>query len=358
MAFDSSGRGAGRWVSYPWSYHPMKTRPLSSLLFCLPFLIATALVSPRVAADEQKLISEIRTGIAHSAYFGLSIEGDKGLAVGLAGSILESNDGGVTWSAVEETNVEPSLALLAVDLGGDHAIAVGQMGIVVIESEPAKWTRVDAGFEGRMLTVSVNKAGLAVIGGEFGEVLKSEDGGKTWASNQPDWLSLSDPDTFGTAEPHVYAVHVAENGDVTLAGEFGVILRQAAGSDEWAVIKELEPRAPTLFALHINEAEGGYSFAVGQTGEILRSSDGGASWQSLAIAESDANFLGVTTARNGRVVITGMRVMLVSDNNGDSWTAVEEGDTTTDWYQAIRVHEQTGRVIAVGHTGRIIQIGS
>jgi hypothetical protein len=71
-----------------------------------------------------------------------------------------------------------------------------------------------------------------------------------------------------------------------------------------------------------------------------------------------SNFLGVAASPDGHVVVTGMRVMMRSENAGMSWEAVEEGDTTTDWYQAVRTESSSGHIIAVGHSGRIIQIGS
>lgn len=337
----------------------MKTRPLNSLFFCLPLIFSVAAFAPHAAAEEKEtnLVNDIITGIPHSAYFSLSIEDDRAVAVGVAGTIMQSEDGGQNWAPAEDSGVGFDVALLDADLGGEHAIAVGQIGAVVIEDEPGKWRKVDPGFEGRMLSVSVNRSGLAVIGGEFGTVLKSTDGGETWTSNQPDWEPLSDATTFGTAEPHVYAVHAAENGDVTIAGEFGLMLRQPAGTDEWVVLRGIEAKAPTLFAMHIDESGSGESYAVGLSGEILRSTDAGKEWTRVESSDTDANFLGVTALPNGRVVITGMRVMLVSTDYGRNWLSVNEGDVQVEWYQGVDAHRESGRIYAVGHAGKIIQIG-
>ncbi len=51
-----------------------------------------------------------------------------------------------------------------------------------------------------------------------------------------------------------------------------------------------------------------------------------------------------------------MRVMATSKDGGITWTQVVEGDVTTDWYQAVRTEKNSGKVMAVGHSGRIIQI--
>ena len=49
------------------------------------------------AANQVKIIG---TGTPHDAFFGLSFEGQKGLAVGAGGVIAETTDGGATWKRV------------------------------------------------------------------------------------------------------------------------------------------------------------------------------------------------------------------------------------------------------------------
>ncbi|WP_420467748.1 YCF48-related protein [Panacagrimonas sp.] len=324
-------------------------------LFALGLSSAVATTGQTNAQGEGGLIKVVESGIAHSAFFGLSMDATRSVAVGIGGAIYQSEDGGQTWEAVAHEATE--LALLAVDRGGDHTIAVGQMGLVMYEESPGKWAKADAGFDGRILSVSVNAAGLAFAGGEFGTVLKSEDGGRSWTPSAPPWTDFEDKETFGTAEPHVYAVHVAENGEVTLAGEYGVILRSADRGQTWKVLKELKARTPTISALHIAEPGTGNSYAVGQEGEILTSSDGGTTWLRCS-TNTTANFLGVASKPNGEVVATGFRIMMRSTNGGITWYPVEEADILTDWYQTAKTDPTSGRIIAVGHSGRIIQIGS
>jgi len=304
-------------------------------------------------AENGAIIQVITSGIPHSALFGISFDAGTGIAVGIGGSILSSTDGGKTWAAVPQK--ETDLALLAVERRGSHTIAVGQMGVALVEESPGQWKKVDSGVTGRLLSVSVNTSGVAVAGGEFGTLIKSTDGGQTWAENKPDWAAYADANSFGTGEPQVYSVHVSESGDVTVAGEFGMILRQDKGSDKWRVIRPITAGKPTIFAMSLSDSPIGNSYAVGQSGEVLISTDGGNTWFSNSV-KTNANFLGVAQAPGGRVVITGMRVMVRSGNGGINWTPVEEGDTTTEWYQAVRFERQSGRIMAVGHAGRIIQI--
>jgi photosystem II stability/assembly factor-like uncharacterized protein len=194
-------------------------------------------------------------------------------------------------------------------------------------------------------------------GGQFGTLLKSTDGGNSWASTAPDWASMASEDHFGTDEPNIYSVVVDDSGQITIAGEFGLIMRSADGGATWRVLRPIDPNASTLNALYLAPRDQGNSYAVGQEGELLTSTDGGESWARCDTG-TKLNFLGVTASPTGQVVVTGMRVMYRSENSGMTWKQVEEGDTITEWYQAVRTVPTTGKIMAVGHSGKIIQIGS
>lgn len=305
------------------------------------------------ASANKTLLTTLISGIPHSAFFGIDLENGEGVAVGAGGAIAESKDGGKTWKAVPQSPT--NLALLSVAKRGPHSIAVGQSGVVAIVQD-GKWQTVDAGTKARLLSVDVNSSGLAIIGGQFGNVLKSTDGGKTWAPSAPDWSLLALAEHFGTGEPTIYAANVTESGQITIAGEFGVMMRSDDGGVTWRVVRGIDPNAPTIHAFHLVDAGKGNSYAVGQSGELLISADGGETWSKCDIA-TKLNFLGVAASSTGQVVVTGMRVMYRSENNGMSWVRVDEGDTNTDWYQAARTDEASGRILAVGHSGKIIQIG-
>lgn len=319
------------------------------------FGIAAVLVSHAASVSAQtQLLKTLTSGIAHSALFGLSFDGDKGVAVGIAGEILTSADAGATWKRLDKAPTDR--ALLSVSKRGPHTVAVGQSGAVVYE-DGGEWKKADSGVPARLLSVDVNSSGLAFAGGQFGTLIKSTDGGRTWEASRPDWSQMEDPETFGTGEPTVYAVTVDESGQVTIAGEYGLILRSPDGGATWKVLRPVAAKAATLHALHIAPAGQGNSYAVGQVGTLLISSDGGETWMQCDTG-TKLNFLGVAAAPSGQVVVTGMRVMYRSENHGMTWSEVDEGDTTTDWYQVARTVPSSGRILAVGHSGRIIQVGS
>lgn len=328
---------------------------MKSILVATFAVVAATGAAVSAAPQSGGLIKTLAQGIPHSAFFGITFDGSNGVAVGLGGSIVSSTDGGATWTPVKQT--VSANALLAVDRRGSHTVAVGQKGLVMIEESPGNWVKGDAGTEGRLLSVSVNSSGVAVAGGQFATLIRSTDGGKTWAPFGPDWNQYADETAPGTNEPTIYSVHVSEGGTVTIAGEFGLIFRLDAGSEQWRVLNPLKAGTPVIFATHISDSAQRNSYAVGQSGQVLISTDNGESWFANPV-KTESNFLGVTSAPGGKVVVTGMRVMVTSSDGGITWSPVTEGDVTTDWYQAVRTVPETGKVIAVGHSGRIIQIGS
>lgn len=316
---------------------------------------AATIAGPTQAAPESgPLIKTLAQGIPHSAFFGLSFEGNKGVAVGAGGAIFESSDSGQSWKPVQHGLTE--LALLAVDRRAGRTVAVGQFGLVMVEDGQGKWSKIDTDSKSRMYSVGLSPSGMAVAVGEFGTVRKSADGGRTWTSIAPDWSAFADPESPGTGEPSLFSVQVSDTDQITIAGEFGVMLRSTDAGASWQVLRPVRPKAATIFAMHLVAQGQGSSFAVGQTGELLVSSDGGSSWAACT-PQTAMNFLGVAAAPGGQVVITGMRVMMRSLNGGMTWEPVVEGDTTTDWYQAVRTVPDSGQIMAVGHAGRIIRIG-
>ena len=300
-------------------------------------------------------ITLLAHSITHSALFGLSFEGSKGVAVGEYGLIVETDDGGQHWKTVPQA--ETDLAMLSVSRRGTHTVAVGQSGLVMVEESPGQWKKYSAGPDARLLGVSVNSSGVAIAVGQFGTVLKSADGGHTWSDAKPDWNAMASADTFGTGEPTMYAVNVDDNNVVTIAGEYGVIMRSNDGGTTWSPIRKTDPNAATIFAMSIAKAGEGRSFAVGQAGEVLTSDDGGATWERHP-ANTQQNFLGVASTKDGNVVVTGMHTMARSTDNGATWTFSTDSDTTTEWYQAVRAEDASGPIFAVGHAARIIRVGS
>ena len=119
----------------------------------------------------------------------------------------------------------------------------------------------------------------------------------------------------------------------------------------------------SLFAMHLSG--NGAGFAVGQEGTVLRTLDGGRSWQP-AETNSTANLLDVWQSDQGEAVAIGIRALLRSSDAGTTWVAVHDTAIDRAWYAALSPGILTNSidngtlsaqlVYAVGQQGNIIII--
>jgi photosystem II stability/assembly factor-like uncharacterized protein len=304
-------------------------------------LLATV-ASPLQAAAMH--LQRVQIGTAHRALFDVAFAGGEGYAVGAEGRVMRSADGGATWAA-EPTDTR--LTLLAVALNGSHRIAVGQMGVAAVRSAAGQWSTVSTGTEERLMGVDVDAAGHAVAVGSFGAVLRSEDGGQQWTPVAVDWATLIE----GGLEPHLYAVQALGDDRFVAVGESGLILQSIDGGQTW--IRRNQSDA-SLFAIHVRAD--GVGYAVGQTGTLLKTVDGGEQWTRVEVP-ANANLLGVHATDDGRVVVPGMREMLVSEDDGASWQQLRDGDVARVWYVGAASAADSRDVIVVGQTERIARVG-
>lgn len=291
--------------------------------------------------------TELFQGTGHDALYGLCLKDGKGIAVGSLGLVVESDDNGSTWNVgVPFTTA----ALLDVSCGDERArLIVGQEGLIY-RWDGSSYQQVESGTDARLLGVAANSSGLAFAVGGFGVVLRSMDGGESWATLSFDWEGILND----FIEPHLYAVHVSDAGIITVVGEFELVLRSTDGGDTWATVHKGEA---SLFGIDLRDNGGG--FAVGQDGTVLQTPDGGLSWNELA-TPSSAILLDVWSSEQGDVLVSGIRVMLRSVDGGQNWVLVEDGDLKVGWYQSLAVPGNvtsiTKEVLLAGHTGRIIKL--
>lgn len=306
-------------------------------------LLLLALAAPVVHAAGPQML---RTGIAHDALHDVCFDAAGGVAVGVAGLLLESDAAGSAWTVRAGAPLTP-LSLLGVACAARRRIAVGQLGTVLLD-DGGGWRVVDSGSEQRLLAVAVNDAGLAIAVGGFGSVLRSQDGGENWEPLAFDWPAIVED----FAEPHLYDVALTEDGTVTIVGEFELVLRSTSRGDTWQRVHKGDA---SLFGLHLDAATG-RGYAVGQQGRVLRTADGGLSWDVLAAPE-DAQLLGVWSAADGTVLASGLRTLLGSSDGGASWQPVTGADISTGWYAALAAPAgQTAQLVSVGNVGRVLAV--
>ena len=131
------------------------------------------------------------------------------IAVGNAGTIVRSTDGGATWGVVGSGVTASDLNDVAVD--ATRVLAVGDAGAIVRSVDSgATWAVVGAAVTANDLNDVVFNSitGLAV--GSFGTIVRSTDGGATWATETSSTANDLNDVIFNTGA----AIAVGNNGTI------------------------------------------------------------------------------------------------------------------------------------------------
>jgi photosystem II stability/assembly factor-like uncharacterized protein len=295
----------------------------SALFSGIAIFVCLVSSAAAIAQEADQAVEILRMGIPHDSLYALEMSGSKGLAVGHFGLMLETTDGGSTWTEVPPLT---SLALLGATRAGGHQLVVGQQGLALTRDGDGDWKTVDTGFTQRLLNVAMNASGLAVTVGEFGFIGRSRDFGATWEAVPIDWNDFNDEGY----EPHMYGVIVKADGTVLVGGEFGLIMRSTDGGDTFETVASGEQ---SVFDIALAADGSNTGYAVGQEGLVLKTTDGGDTWERLTV-DTNSNLLGVWSG-NGEVVISGIRQMLRSSNDGATFSKATDLNVVRTWFQGI-----------------------
>jgi photosystem II stability/assembly factor-like uncharacterized protein len=233
----------------------------------------------------------------------------QGWAVGHDGTVLSSSDAGATWArAFDGRGAGALMAEFYRREAGNLVNDPKRAAALIQEAE-----RFAAqGAENPFLDVSFEDEKTGYLVGAFGLAFRTVDGGASW---QPLLHAADNPKAL-----HLYAVRRV-GADVYIAGEQGLLLKlergHAGNGSQGAQFRALEiPYKGTLFGITGSERS---LLVHGLRGTVLRSSDGGRSWQSVTTGVQ----VGLTSSHSdgrGRIVIVSQAGhVLVSRDDGASF---------------------------------------
>jgi len=232
------------------------------------------------------------------------------------GSIYQSTDGGVTWTA----RLGPSYSLVTVDPSNPSIVYAAGTQVARSRDGGRTWRTVLADspflvYGPAALTVS--STGTVFVGTDV-RVLRSVDSGRSWA------VVLSDPEATGFLS---ILVDPAQPSRVSAAA--GVTLWQSTdGGAAWVKSSDLSgllsygfgrlaqaPSAPARFYASKQYSSG-----------ILRSDDGGTTWSQVGLVPGFAgSALVVDPGSASRVYAAGDDGVFVSADGGETWGALQAG---------------------------------
>lgn len=276
----------------------------------------------------------VYTGI-DDALYGVTVAPDgKALAVGQDGALLRSDDAFITWQSID---LETGMTFTdAVWVGDRIGVIVGYPGDFVYRTIDGgeTWKTVRTGTQQGLNRIVVPAHNVLVAVGQKGTVIRSTDGGLTWSV-------ISVPTNWD-----LNSVTFKDSSVGVAVGQQGVILRTEDGGLTWSGVSS----GSTEYLAGVALQADGNGLAAGTGGLILRTEDGGLNWRKpLSPTTDEINDVDVSQA--GTYLIVGAYAeMYTSTDSGESW--VHRRDGTRYSFFGVELIDPLN-AIAVGYDGNV-----
>ncbi|MEI8081078.1 MAG: YCF48-related protein, partial [Actinomycetes bacterium] len=271
-----------------------------------------------------------------------------GWAVGGAGVILKTTTAGATW--LPQTS--PTLAGLsaisfAPSSNGSIGYFVGNASlpnwtIYKTTNSGVTWTAVNGlGVTGatNLTGVSCFDANNAVAVGTNGQIRHTIDGGTTW-------LNQSQNNAGANALRDVKMINAAT---IKVIGDVGMVFTTSDGGNFWTT--PMVGTTATYQTSYFIDANHGW--AAGTNGTIIRTTDAGQTWTTLASGITTWRSIHFADANNGWVVGDGGAIQHTIDG-GVTWTSQTANSKTTQQLNGVWALSSS-TAIAVGNGGTIVK---
>jgi photosystem II stability/assembly factor-like uncharacterized protein len=230
--------------------------------------------------------------------------------VGSAGTVLSTDDAGVTWER-HELGIEGDLNAVAVAESHDHpwvVVIAGTDGVVLERRGDGEFTRVAA--------PEIDWSAVATD--EHGEsILLAGDDGSLWRS-----LDGTAEQVFATDGAQFHGLATTPHGDRAVAvGSGGLVVVSDDSGATWSPIAV--PTVRDLYAARIS-SDGTQIIAVGEAGVVVTIDPAGAGATEQLDPSLTLRGLHMHAAGSGHAVGDAGIVLFTADV-GRSWTAIETG---------------------------------
>jgi photosystem II stability/assembly factor-like uncharacterized protein len=282
-------------------------------------------------------------------FTGYFFDDEKGIVMGYEGAIYKTNNGGQSWS---NHNLEVA-SIYGVDFANENVgFAVGEEGLILKTTDGGEnWTQLDANQESWIgfYSVCVFNENKAIIVGDGNIIPQTNDGGANWEAT-----------TVSTNGELKSIRFFNENKGIVVGYNAAVALSNDGGAS-WTVV-------PPDDVIDINELGGDLALledmayldeqtiiAAGQNQAlVLKSTDGGLNWNRIDINSSLEIYAvdfantqtGFAVGRSGRVYET--------YDGGNSWTETIPNNSTLR--KVSFTSESTGFVVGDNGTVRVFSL--
>lgn len=242
-------------------------------------------------------------------------------AVGSVGKVIRSNDEGKSFF-VQNTPLDVNFQDIAA-WDARRAVVVGNQGAVIVTQDGGKtWKEVTTPLSkvtNKFIRVKVYPDGKAWIVGEMGAVLFSSDYGETWVRRVEEKDVGRNDISFASSK----------NGWVV--GEMGEMLHTTDGGKTWKESKD--PPGTSLMAVAFRDNNHGT--IVGMNGRVLLTSNGGKKWNPVDNTMR-IHLFDVTWNGHNWLAVGEKGYIVIGDDSGQQWRAVHLSDS--DLSSHVEIH--------------------
>ena len=296
--------------------------------------------------------------LPHADLYGLDAVGSTVLAVGYWGTVLRSVDGGQVWS---HQATPTDATLYAVSFGDERrAWAVGAAGTLLYsEDAGVSWKSVSVvlpaddldearPLDSPLFDVSAVSANEAWAVGDFGLVLHTRDGTQWEVVKIPQEAFADEniPDRI------LNGIEFLDHNNGWIVGEFGTTLRTVDGGVSWSGQRTFTGAVEDVYLMAVAVGGAGQAVAGGTGGVVIQTDDGGAEW-SVAKLPTTAALFGAAWNGLGVLLVGDRGVVFFSRDDGKTWEAAAR-PRLFNWLRDV-VLTPDGRAFAVGQNGLILR---
>ena len=309
-------------------------------------LAAVLAVAGGVRAEGAVPARDIRTNLFGACF----LSPKQGWVAGDLGRIYRTADGGSTWERQTTGGRRPLTSISCVD--ANHVWVSTTHGNVFGSTDGGKtWTEQnkDSEVDQTLLQVRFADAKRGTAVGDYGSIIHTEDGGATWAQVElPEDFQLPESALEMGVMPFdavLYTVLYAGRDRAWIAGEFGTVLRSDDGGQTWH--QQKSGIESTIFGGTFLTPEHG--FLVGIDGVILETNDGGENWTAVPTPFPDRSWYDIGfDGQNGW--IGGSRgTLLQSRDGGRTWVEFPTPIRfASEWYRGVSLSAGGGMIVGGG----------
>jgi photosystem II stability/assembly factor-like uncharacterized protein len=286
------------------------------------------------------------------------IDGQTGWITGSSSTILKTNDGGNTWKTVN-TDLTSYLDL------SDVYFKDANTGWVLSDGAVYKTTDGGLHWNQKLKTASLTYlqafsflneyTAIAVGSSGSGKIFRTTDGGENWADitlQSPAWLYAAcfvDAQNCWAAGLRASNITISSGWtgtSISIDNPVYTLWNSTNGGVDWTQ-KNLNYSGRIYGIDFINKNVG---WAVGEQGLILRTQDGGTSWNMIKTVHNlyAVHFINGTSG----FAVGDNGTMLMSSNEGNTWKLLSGSGTRNSLYSVIFFDKNIG--LAVGSGGTIM----